>query len=111
MPHLQKIVRRSIRLVWTISSMALAVASAQTTAVTLRAGDIAVSDQLGSTVYRIDRLTGARTVISSGGLLAHPIGLALEANGQIVVGDSANDIVIRIDPTTSTQTLLSSGGV
>jgi uncharacterized repeat protein (TIGR01451 family) len=66
-------------------------------------------------IIRIDPTTGSQTMISSGGLLVTPFGVALENTGTIVVADAnafgGSGGVIRIDPTTGAQTAVSSGGV
>ncbi len=74
----------------------------------------------GGRVVRVDRASGARTVVSSGGDFVSPIGIAVEAGGTIVVADanafgSPDDLVndggvIRVDSVTGTQTKVSSGG-
>jgi len=69
-------------------------------------------------VIRINRTTGARTLVSSntapnnGPDFASPSGIAVEANGSILVADvtafaSGNGGVIRVDPATGVRTTLS----
>ena len=62
-------------------------------------------------IFRIDPSTGAKTVISTGGLFKAkgPFGLALEANGQIVV-TAIGGAIIRVDPATGAQSSVSSNG-
>src|SRR5439155_810424 len=62
-------------------------------------------------ILRIDPATGAQEVISSGGNLITPIGLALHPDGSIVVADRDLPGVVRINPATGAQTVLSSGGL
>ena len=59
---------------------------------------------------------GTQTVVSEGGNLVGPVGIAVDDNGQLIVGDpytinpASQDLydggVIRIDPSTGAQTLL-----
>src|SRR5262249_56427354 len=64
---------------------------------------------------RVDTTTGARTVISLGGLIFNALGVAVDHDGSILVtnisdpGGGAGSI-IRSDPTTGAQTLAYSGG-
>jgi sugar lactone lactonase YvrE len=69
-------------------------------------------------VIRVNRTTGARTLVSSnsapnnGPDFASPSGIAVEANGSILVADvtafaSGNGGVIRVDPVTGVRTTLS----
>jgi DNA-binding beta-propeller fold protein YncE len=73
-------------------------------------------------IVRIDRVTGARTLVSSntspagGPDFVHPWGLAIEADGSILLADPAafpqgNGGLIRIDPVTGTRTVLSRNGL
>lgn len=78
-------------------------------ALTLNRGDILIADGQANAIIRVDPATGAQTVISSGGSLLGPIGLALDAAGNILVVNYARD-VIRVDPVTGVQTVVSSGG-
>jgi streptogramin lyase len=77
-------------------------------------GDIYVADFGPDAIVRIDPLTGNQTLISIGGMLVFPTGLAFEADGNLIVVDreglDGTGAVIRIDPVTGAQTLLSSGG-
>ncbi len=56
-------------------------------------------------------MTGAQTVVSSGGFFVGPYGLAIEASGNILVADANAQAVIRVDPVSGAQTLVSSGGL
>jgi hypothetical protein len=70
-------------------------------------------------VVRVDCVTGESQLISEGGNLVGPIGIALEADGQILVADPYtinpesptlyDGGIIRIDPATGNQTLLVRG--
>ncbi|MFB6840471.1 hypothetical protein [Streptomyces sp. NPDC056361] len=66
-------------------------------------------------VVRIDPVSGARTVISSGGSLRSPVDVVIDHDGNIVVVD-ANAFegfvggVIKVDPVSGEQTTVSSGG-
>jgi DNA-binding beta-propeller fold protein YncE len=84
-------------------------------AVILSPGDIVVADQVNQgtsttdgRVLRVDPLTGVQTTIASGGFLADPNEVAIDATGQIYVTDfnSGGSGIIRIDPLTAIQTRL-----
>lgn len=62
-------------------------------------------------LFRIDPATGARTLISAGGLFRSPIDLALQADGGVLVADQEANALIRVDPITGTQRVVSSGGM
>ena len=86
-------------------------------AVTLQDGDLVVVDAgrvappVAPSVIRIDPVTGAQEVVSSGGLLVAPAAIAIEATGMVLVSDSGaatgQGAVLRIDPTDGAQTVLS----
>ncbi len=81
-------------------------------AVTINAGDILVADNGSPRVIRVDPVSGAQTLVSSGGLFVAPIGLALEASGDILVttpGTSRG--VIHVNPINGAQTPVSTGGL
>lgn len=86
-------------------------------AVTLTGGDILVVNDIlwGGTqdpaVYKVDPSTGAQTTVTSGGLLQHPEGIAVEADGNILVADRAAKAVFRVEPSSGTQTTVTSGGL
>ncbi len=64
-------------------------------------------------VIKIDPLTGAQTVVSSGGLLGTLHGLALESSGHLLVTSTYEDratAILRVDPRTGTQRVVSSAG-
>ncbi len=72
-------------------------------------------------LFRLNPVTGAETIVSSGGSFVTLNGVAIEADGDILVTDlDAFDDpnasprlpggVIRVDPVTGSQTTVSSGG-
>jgi hypothetical protein len=64
-------------------------------------------------VIRLDPTTGSQTRVSSGGNLAGPRGIAVDADGLILVANTqalGNGGVIRVDPVSGAQAPLSSGG-
>ena len=92
-----------------------AVTSAQLNA-PLQAGDIVVAEAFGQArLVKVDPVTGARTVISAGGLFSESMeayGLAVDHEGQLIVaeryfGDRSR--VIRVDPVTGAQVLVTIG--
>ena len=72
-------------------------------------GDIIVADPTSVRIIEVDPLTGAQAIISSGGVLRHPYGVAIDAAGKIIVGDIGAGVV-SVDPATGHQTVISSGG-
>lgn len=62
-----------------------------------------------SAVLRVDAATGAVAVVSQGGLLLDPYGIAREADGSLLVADSG--LILRIDPDTGAQQILADGPV
>ena len=69
-------------------------------------GDLVVADYGSATVFRVDAITGDRTVVSnstkgSGPALSAVFGIAVEADGSLVVTDFGFfATVLRIDPVT-----------
>ncbi len=67
-------------------------------------------------VDRVDPVTGVRTVVSAGGLLVNPSGLAIDRDGSLLdknLVDASLTIpgnVVRIDPATGAQSVAYSGG-
>ena len=62
----------------------------------------------------VDPVTGAQTVLSQGGSLSTPFGIAVDAAGRILVADTSaafggdgQGAVIAVDPVTGAQTILS----
>lgn len=85
------------------------------------AGQILVSDLgivsgvLVVRIIRVDPMTGAQTLVSSGSsaVSPEPGGIALDALGRILVADAFGAFagrIIRVDPGTGSQTTISSGG-
>ena len=72
---------------------------------------------LDGRIIRIDRSTGTQTLLSSGGELANPTGIAVGDDGRIYVADPFGPNlpaqlgrVIEIDAANGSQTVLSEGG-
>ncbi|MEE8546031.1 MAG: hypothetical protein V3T29_09485, partial [Alphaproteobacteria bacterium] len=64
----------------------------------------------GPELIRVDPVTGAQTILSTGGFLEHePGGIALEANGNILIAAASAPAVIRVDLVTGEQTLIPGG--
>jgi DNA-binding beta-propeller fold protein YncE len=87
-------------------------------AIPLAPGDLLVTDVAGPTgvdkIIRVDPVSGEQTVITSGGLLGSPVGIALDANGQILAINqegSGGAWIVRVDPATGSQTPVTSGGL
>ena len=78
----------------------------------LELGDILVAEPAGI-ISVIDPSTGAKTVITQGGLLAHSfktVGVASAPDGNVIV--VRRDIgLIRVNPVTESQSILSEGGL
>ena len=94
-----------------LASPLVAAAPTPALAVTLAGGDLIVTDAAGAAVYRLNPMTAAATVISSGGALVSPAGVALGADGQVLVADPGAGAVVQIDPASGAQTVVSSGGL
>ena len=94
---------RSVRLLFAVAAaLLLPAASAQ-------AGlPVYVVERATPAISVIDSATGARTVLTSGGLLQSPTGIAIEAGGNLVVSDASAAAVIRVNATTGAQSLVSS---
>jgi DNA-binding beta-propeller fold protein YncE len=54
-------------------------------------------------VAQIDSGTGQQTILSSGGFLVAPLGIAVSPSGEVFVADPGADRIIGIDPVTGTQ--------
>jgi hypothetical protein len=70
---------------------------------------------LTDSIIKVHPVTGAQTVISSGGLFVDPHGVAIEANGDLIVSETHIDGVhqgalIRVNSVTGAQTLIARGG-
>lgn len=61
-------------------------------------------------VIRVDKTSGAETVVSQGGHFISPSGIALSADGHLLVVDHGSDKVIHVDPATGHQHVITSGG-
>lgn len=82
------------------------------------AGNILVSDSnvnssAPGTIFRIDPITGERSIVASGSVgsgrnLELPVGLTVDSFGNIVVLDFAPGILLLIDPLTGDRSVLSS---
>lgn len=73
-------------------------------------GHLYVAELGARAVIRVDRNTGAETVVSQGGHFVSPSGIARSADGHLLVVDHGSDKVIHVDPVTGQQHLVSSGG-
>lgn len=81
-------------------------------ALELAAGDILVTTRFPAAVLRVDPVDGTQTVVTSGGQLNLPSGIALEPGWTLVVADAGplQPAVIRVDPSDGSQSVVSSGG-
>jgi DNA-binding beta-propeller fold protein YncE len=72
--------------------------------------DLGQPNRKDGAVIRVDPLTGAQSLVSSGGEFYDPAGIAVAPDGQLYVVDNRapdNDgAVIRVDPRTGVQTLV-----
>jgi DNA-binding beta-propeller fold protein YncE len=91
------------------SSIAVSLVAAE-----LRPGDLIVADIGRDAVFRVDPITGDRTVLTGMGVGSGPSllqvrGMAVDRWGQIYVTDaeSTRQRVVRIDPISGTRTLVS----
>jgi FtsP/CotA-like multicopper oxidase with cupredoxin domain/sugar lactone lactonase YvrE len=60
-------------------------------------------------VIRVDKMTGAETIVSQGGHFASPSGIAVSADGHLLVVDHGADKVVHVDPGTGVQHVVSAG--
>jgi sugar lactone lactonase YvrE len=79
-------------------------------------GTLFVADPRNDMVFRVDTITGDRTVVSSsavgsGPSLIEPAGIVLEPGGDILVLDFGLQALLRVDPATGDREVVSSGGV
>ncbi|KKL28611.1 hypothetical protein LCGC14_2373400 [marine sediment metagenome] len=84
-------------------------------AVDLSPGDIVVSDPTADAVLRVDPRTGGVDVISSGGHLYSPHGIALDAAGNVIAVVDYNNVteygkIVHVDVSTGAQTVLAAFG-
>jgi hypothetical protein len=63
-----------------------------------------------SSVLRVDAATAALEIVTVGGFLVRPFGIALAADGRILVSDTAQR-VIAVDAETGAQSLLTYAGL
>jgi streptogramin lyase len=68
----------------------------------------------GGSIVQVDTLSGSQRVVSSGGGLVDPSGIAVDASGQVFVSDygalGGVGAIFEIDPSTGSQTALTSAG-
>jgi hypothetical protein len=69
------------------------------------------SDTPPAALVKFDPVSGAQTVVSSGGGFVHPWSLAILSNGDILVADygAAGGTVFRVNHTTGAQSIFESG--
>jgi len=79
-------------------------------------GDIFVADAFGP-IFRVNPRSGAQSLISSGGYLQRPQGLAVRGNDIYVTDVATSDMnfgvgrIIRIDMQSGQQSILSEAGI
>jgi hypothetical protein len=72
--------------------------------------------QADGRIIRVDPASGAQSVVSAGGELVDPAGIAVAPDGTLFVvenvgvGPARDPAVLRIDPATGAQTVLTRGG-
>ena len=98
----------------------LLVAGATARAVTLKDGDLLVTDagfncsatEPTDGVFLVDVGTGQRTPITTGGRLECPSGVTVTQTGSILITDqiALGGAVFEIDPSTGSQTVVTTGG-
>ena len=71
-------------------------------------GELFVTDTGACALIGIEASTGNQRIVSSGGLLGVPFGIAAEARGTLLVANA--QVLLRIDPQTGSQKVLSAGG-
>jgi hypothetical protein len=71
-------------------------------------GEYFVSDTGSMGLIGINPTTGEQRVVSSGGILGVPFGMAVDGNGNLVVANGQN--IVRVDSQTGEQTPVSSNG-
>ena len=70
-------------------------------------GNIYVADAGRRAVVKVDRNTGAETIVATG--FVNPWGIAVEADGKVLVADVNARSIIRVDPATGAKTTVKSG--
>ena len=71
-------------------------------------GEFFVTDTGCCALIGIDPTTGDQRIVSSGGILGVPFGIAAEPRGSLLVANAQN--LLRIDAQSGAQTVLSAGG-
>jgi hypothetical protein len=71
---------------------------------------IIVGNAGANEILRIDPSTGAQTVVSAGGSLSYPSGIAIDAAGNILVANYHANSIVTVNPATGAQTPVSNGG-
>jgi len=76
-------------------------------------GEIYVSDANGGAggtgaIFRVDPVTGAQTLLTSGGNLVEPEQVTLDLSGDLIVAEY-NSKIIRVNRLTGAQTMVSTG--
>jgi len=71
-------------------------------------GEYLVSDTGCMGLVAVNPATGEQRLVTSGGILGSPFGVATEKSGTVLVANST--ALIRVDPTTGAQTHVTSGG-
>jgi streptogramin lyase len=61
-------------------------------------------------VIRVDKNSGAETVVAQGGKLQSPSGIALSKDGHLLVSDFGTDAVIHVNPANGHQSIVTQGG-
>lgn len=79
-------------------------------------GDIFAADTEIDTIFRVDPVSGDRTILASnlvgtGATLSFPGDMVLDADGNILVTEGTNSQVLRIDPANGNRTIVSSSSV
>jgi len=72
-------------------------------------GEFFVSDTGCLGLLGIDPKSGEQRLISSGGILGMPLGIAVEHSGMILVANAES--LVRVNPETGAQTILSTGNL
>src|SRR4029079_4636004 len=85
-------------------------------AVTIKPGDIVVVDELGSSLFVVDKSTGDRTVISSasvgtGPVMDRPLELAFEAGETALVTEASADSLFRVNLANGNREIVSSAAI
>ena len=78
-------------------------------AASLKPGDLLVADSAGA-ILHIDAASGTKAVLSAGGNLTQPFGLAMDPQGNVLASDTGSSCIVRINPATGAQTIVTAGG-